>query len=60
MVSSAGWEKPGQKPEFEDERLELIKAGAGYAVLVCKNDGLVCKEDFTHIDSGIPDLREIK
>ena len=68
-MKSAGYNGPiTATAQFEDERLELIKvgataaynifseAGAGYADHVCKNVGLVCKENFTPIDSGIPKL----
>lgn len=67
VMKSAGYDGPiTATAQFEDERLELIKvgataaynlfseAGAGYADHVCKNVGLVCKENFTPIASGIP------
>ena len=66
-MKSAGYEGPiTATAQFEDERLELIdagataaynifsEAGAGYADHVCKNVGLVCKTSFTPFDSGIP------
>ena len=70
-MKSAGYNGPiTATAQFEDERLELIKvgataaynifseAGAGYADHVCKNVGLVCKENFTPIDSGIPNFQD--
>ena len=72
-MKSAGYKGPiTATAQFEDERLELIKegataaynlfseAGAGYADHVCKNVGLVCKENFTPIDSGIPNFKDKK
>lgn len=68
-MKSAGYDGPiTATAQFEDERLELIKvgataaynifseAGAGYADHVCKNVGLVCKENFIPIESGIPNF----